>query len=151
MSYVQIYYPNNNLESTLGKHTTGVTALRFSPDGKHVLSGEQAGLLKIWGLSILNRKKGELKGHLDAVTSISMTGDSRIIGSSSSAPSYLFTWLTDKICQFVQSDSDGDYLARVRARGTDECGNVSAWSDWKEFSFHVDCYVSEDSAGSGVA
>ncbi|MGV7223865.1 MAG: caspase family protein [Nitrospinales bacterium] len=83
MTYAYIISPDISSTSTLGVHTTGVSAVRFSPDGKYALSAEQAGLIKIWNLSAFNRKYGELKGHVDAVTSICLTSDSRIIGSSS--------------------------------------------------------------------
>lgn len=68
---------------TLGEHTTGVTAVRFSSDGEIAVSGENAGLIKIWKVSGMNKRLGELKGHLDAVTSISLIKDGSIIGSSS--------------------------------------------------------------------
>ncbi len=78
-----IIYPRFNEGSTLGEHTTGVTAVRFSSDGEIAVSGENAGLIKIWKVSGMNKRLGELKGHLDAVTSISLNKDGSIIGSSS--------------------------------------------------------------------
>jgi WD40 repeat protein len=75
---------NQHTSSTLqlGSHNTGITAVRFSADGKYALSGEQAGLIKIWKPSSFG-SKGELKGHLDIITSISITNDNRLVGSSS--------------------------------------------------------------------
>ncbi|MBT8349856.1 MAG: hypothetical protein KJO26_01265, partial [Deltaproteobacteria bacterium] len=81
-SYAIIINPHTNRISKLGQHNTGVTAVRFSVDGKIALSGERAGLIKIWKPPSFH-KKGELKGHLDVVTSICLTNDNRLVGSSS--------------------------------------------------------------------
>ncbi len=81
--FVTIFNPRFDDSFTLGEHTTGVTAVRFSADGEIAVSGEKAGLIKIWKASRMNKRLGELKGHLDAVTSISLIKDGSIIGSSS--------------------------------------------------------------------
>ena len=45
---VNIFYPRFNEGIALGEHTTGVTAVRFSSDGEIAVSGESAGLIKVW-------------------------------------------------------------------------------------------------------
>lgn len=80
---VNIFYPRFDKSFTVGEHTTGVTSVRLSSDGEIAVSGENAGLIKIWKVSSVFKKAEELKGHLGAVTSISLTKDCSMIGSSS--------------------------------------------------------------------
>jgi len=81
--WVAVFNPDFGEKLILGQHTTGVTAVRFSADGEIAVSGENAGLIKIWKVSSFNQKLGELNGHLDTITSISLTEDGSMIGSCS--------------------------------------------------------------------
>jgi WD40 repeat protein len=68
----------------LGRHEVGVSVLAFSPDGKLVAAGDEAGGVKVWDATT----RGELstfKGHKDAVTALAFSPDGRSLASGGSS------------------------------------------------------------------
>jgi WD40 repeat protein len=62
-------------------HTSGVTSLTFSPDGKTVVSGAHDGLLILWDIGTGTAIR-QFKGHTEDVTGIVFTPDGRSIIST---------------------------------------------------------------------
>ncbi|BAZ37356.1 WD-40 repeat-containing protein [Calothrix sp. NIES-4101] len=63
-------------------HSHVVTSLRFSPDGKFVVSGSMDKTIKIWDWETGNLIK-TLKGHRDGVLAVNISPDGKIIASGS--------------------------------------------------------------------
>ncbi|KIJ90128.1 hypothetical protein K443DRAFT_686942, partial [Laccaria amethystina LaAM-08-1] len=63
-------------------HTSWVTSVAFSRDGKQIVSGSQAKSVRVWDASTGNELK-VLKGHTDRVTSVAFSPDGKQIVSGS--------------------------------------------------------------------
>ena len=74
--------PNDRYKMTLWRHTRGVLAVAFSPDGRTLASGSYDHGIRLW-----NAKTGEYKmklsGHTEGVTCLAFSPDSRTLASGS--------------------------------------------------------------------
>ncbi|KAE8358593.1 WD40-repeat-containing domain protein [Aspergillus caelatus] len=70
------------LQRTLSDHTSTVTALAFSPDGKRLVSGSNDNTINIWDLATYAVLQ-TLKGHGDFVEEVSISPNGKLIASGS--------------------------------------------------------------------
>lgn len=73
---------DGSLAYSITKHTDWITALEFSPDGKHLAIADRAGNGTVWEAAT-GRTVSALTGHKVAVTSMSWRGDSQLLATSS--------------------------------------------------------------------
>jgi len=64
-------------------HSSWVTSVAFSPDGRYILSGSKDKTLKLWEVST-GRELRRFEGHSDSVNSVAFSPDGRYILSGSS-------------------------------------------------------------------
>jgi WD40 repeat protein/serine/threonine protein kinase len=68
---------------TLQGHTSSVTSVAMSPDGRHIVSGSEDNTLRVWDL-VTGRCLNTLQGHTGEVESVAVSPDGRHIVSGSS-------------------------------------------------------------------
>ena len=62
-------------------HEESVTCLAFSPDGKTLASGDDAGVVRLWDLDSKHEALS-LKAHSTAVKSIAFSTDGRLLATA---------------------------------------------------------------------
>jgi len=67
---------------TFEGHTSGVTSVAFSPDGKLLASGSYDGTIKLWEVATGSLVR-TLYGHTWVVNSVAFSPDGRLLASSS--------------------------------------------------------------------
>jgi dipeptidyl aminopeptidase/acylaminoacyl peptidase len=115
---------------TLRGHEGTVGAIAFSPNGKHLISGSEDGMVKVWDARI-NREAVKLAGHQTPVTSVAFSPDGKRIVSTgddwmvklwdveSGTEMMLFhTGSHDKAMCPVAFSPDGKLIASSCSRGT---------------------------------
>ncbi len=76
---VKLWDATTGLEMlTLKGHTSGVTSVSFSPDGKHLASASNDKTVKLWDATT-GQEMLSLRGHTDVVTSVSFSPDGKNI------------------------------------------------------------------------
>jgi WD40 repeat protein len=65
-----------------GAHTSPVTAVAVTPDGRHMISGSHDHTLRVWDLATGQTKK-TLLGHTGSVAAVAVTPDGRQVVSGS--------------------------------------------------------------------
>src|SRR6266481_1783396 len=65
-------------------HTSSVTTVAFSPDGKHIASGSSDKTIRVWDAESGNVVAGPFEGHNHAVWSVAFSPDGKHIASGSS-------------------------------------------------------------------
>jgi COMPASS component SWD3 len=63
-------------------HRKGVSAVKFSPDGKRIASCSSDGTIKIWD-SITGKHEHTLEGHMAGISTIAWSPDSTTLASGS--------------------------------------------------------------------
>ena len=74
--------PGGPLIRTLEGHTSLVTAVAVTPDGRHVVSGSDDNTLRVWDLAT-GETKTTLQGHTNSVNAVAVTPDGRHVVSGS--------------------------------------------------------------------
>lgn len=59
-----------------GGHRNEVTTIEFSPDGKHFISGDEDGIIKIWNVETRNCKT-TLKAHDARINALAFSPDGK--------------------------------------------------------------------------
>ncbi|KAG6329629.1 hypothetical protein ID866_9461 [Astraeus odoratus] len=75
------YWPTHQM--TLREHTSPVTSVVFSPDGKRIASGSDDNTVCLWDVETGLQLGGPLKGHTSSVTSVAFSPDGKRIASGS--------------------------------------------------------------------
>ena len=68
--------------ATFARHTSAVTSLAFSPDGKTLATGSLDWTAKVWDLAS-GRLRLNLDGHRDAVVALAFSPDGKTLATSS--------------------------------------------------------------------
>src|SRR5438132_8547829 len=122
--------PADGIVATLEGHTEIVSAVAFSPDGKHVVTGSFDKTLRVWETRTGKEIKmfGGASGHQDLVLSVAFSRDGRFLASGSSDKTAKL-WdmpLSGPLREFTQADAvtafavspDGAKLAGAGKTGT---------------------------------
>jgi WD40 repeat protein len=80
---------SGQLRARLVGDQKGTTALAFSPDGRHLVSGSKDGVVRLWDVSSGARR--ELRGHAGAVLGVAFAPDGRTL-TSASADTTALVW-----------------------------------------------------------
>ena len=127
-----IQRPDGSGRIRLGAHQVAVNVLAFSPDGMHLLSGGDDGVVRVW-----NARSGSLeqtlRGHEGVVRDVSYSDDGRSIASAGSDAT-VRVWPADggdavilvgheSTVNTARFDDSGD---RIVSAGVD--GTVRVWS-----------------------
>lgn len=67
---------------SITKHTDWVTALEFSPDGKHLVTADRSGNAHVWEART-GRPVAALAGHKSIINAVSWRGDSQVVATAS--------------------------------------------------------------------
>ncbi len=73
---------DGSLAYSITKHTDWVTALEFSPNGKHLATADRAGNAHVWEATT-GRPVANLTGHKQAITAVAWRGDSGLLITAS--------------------------------------------------------------------
>ncbi|SDC76950.1 WD40 repeat [Geodermatophilus telluris] len=79
---VQVVDVADGASQDLVGHAGAVYAVALSPDGRHVLSGDENGELRLWELGTGGRDVRVLSGHSGAVTAVAYSPDGRVFASA---------------------------------------------------------------------
>jgi len=71
------------IQCVLVGHSTFVTSVAFSPDGKHIVSGSHDKTIRLWDAETGQQLQSPLKGHEHSVTSVAFSPDGKCIVSGS--------------------------------------------------------------------
>ena len=76
-----IDWPTNQL--VVEGHTSSITSVSFSPDGRHIVSGSWDETIQVWDAQTGGQVGSPLQGHTGWVTSVAFSPDGRHIVSGS--------------------------------------------------------------------
>ncbi|THH13419.1 hypothetical protein EW146_g6789, partial [Bondarzewia mesenterica] len=71
------------LQMSMGKHTSWVNSVAFSPDGKHIVSGSGDKTIRVWDAETGAAVSAPFEGHTLGVTSVAFSPDGKRIVSGS--------------------------------------------------------------------
>jgi WD40 repeat protein len=74
---IRVFDMELNLKLTLDAHDNSVFSLRYSPDGKHLVSGSRDARLKFWDVDGGYGKTGEIVAHMYAINHIDYSPDKK--------------------------------------------------------------------------
>ncbi len=72
----------NQQEAVLEGHTSYISSVCISPDGKNIISGSEDKTTRIWDIET-NKEEAVLEGHTDIVISVCISPDGKKIISGS--------------------------------------------------------------------
>lgn len=75
----------------VGRHTSSVLAVAFSPEGEMVATGSSDGTAKVWGVRT-GQELAVLVGHLDAVTAVAWADAGRLLVTGGADGSLMLWW-----------------------------------------------------------
>ncbi|KIM46585.1 hypothetical protein M413DRAFT_421887, partial [Hebeloma cylindrosporum] len=99
-------------QNILQGHTDIVTAIAFSPDGKHIISGSQDKTLRIWDAETGNAVGLPLEGHDEIVWQVAFSPDGKhiirwIIAGQSDGAIYIWDAITGQVlCEPLEGHID---------------------------------------------
>jgi WD40 repeat protein len=74
---VRIFDMDLKLKLTLDAHDNSVFSVRYSPDGKYLVTGSRDARLKFWDVEAGYRKTGEIVAHMYAINHIDFSPDKK--------------------------------------------------------------------------
>ena len=74
---------NPKLEQYLSGHSSSVSSVAFSPDGKTIASGSWDNTIILWNMGTRQPSGSPLSGHSDAVSSVTFSPDGKMLASGS--------------------------------------------------------------------
>ncbi|RFU28896.1 hypothetical protein B7463_g7450, partial [Scytalidium lignicola] len=115
-------------------HTSGVTSIRFSPDGKRIVSGSRDSTVRIWDV-ITGELQNTLKGHLGPVVTVIFSPDGNQIASHHIFSSVINVWdarngelrptlSTQGVARIMVFAPDGKHIVVSFSVGTVKLWNV---------------------------
>jgi WD40 repeat protein len=122
-------------------HEGSITAVAFSPDGRHILTGTgslwaRPGELRLWNATTHECER-ELEGHADSVYSIGWSGDSRFaITGSADRTAVLWDIASGKRLYTLEGHKDSVFTCCISADGRialtgGKDGSLRVWTlDW---------------------
>ena len=119
-------------ESTI-PHDSPVFTVKFSPDGKSIVTGSEDRLIRLWDVNKVTRAK-TLRKHKDSVTEIDFSPDGKsLVSGSPDGTIYVWDILSERT-KFPISGHTGGIKAlafigdnRIRACGTGLDGKLRIW------------------------
>jgi WD40 repeat protein len=89
--------------ATLKGHTSGVSCVAFSPDGKTLATGGWDNIVKLWNINT-KQEVATLKGHTDRINSIAFSPDGKTLATGSA----------DKTVKLWRAATEEEVLAKSR-------------------------------------
>jgi WD40 repeat protein len=124
--------PDGPLLRILAAHTSMVSAVAMTPDGKTAVSGSHKGTLKVWDL-ITGNTIYTLKDHRSRVTDVAMTPDGKTaVSGSGDRTVKVWDLTTGKLLHALEGHSDGVRCVAITPDGKTAIsgsgdGTVKVW------------------------
>jgi WD40 repeat protein len=112
------------LSRTLPGHSSGVSSVTFSRDGRQLLSGSWDGSLRLWDVETECTLQS-IRGHSDDATSVVFVGDETILASASSDTTIKF-WDADSGSLLQQLNDHNDRISGLAY--ADDSGELASGS-----------------------
>lgn len=117
----------------LAEHTGEVTAVAFSPDGRHLLTGSGDKTVLVWDTESAGIEPNRLLGHASGIRAVTLSSDGlRVHVFDFNGNAYIWDIRTSRIVVASTSGADSYGLASFSSGGTyaaisDESGALRVW------------------------